>query len=343
MFIFLGHEDVPVDVSYRRLQGETQVMKRIHIPRYRQAGVKFVVMAAGGGPVRPLGIGAVGFRTQMIGAFKFLDDMILEAEEAPEDMMIIKSASDFQHVLDSDRIGIILHFEGGMPLEGQPFMLRSFYRIGLRSMQLGWYFRNELADSSAEANPGGVSHAGRKIVEEMNRLGVVIDVSHLAEPCVMDVLQVSRAPIMASHSNAKAVRKHHRNVSDEAIRGIAAKGGVVGVVLCPPFVSEGPATMEDVLNHIDYIKRLVGVRHIALGPDYIDYAQELITGEVSAKTGTVAPGTGFPVGLETVCELPHLVDGLRSRGYKTEEIKLIMGGNLLRLFEEVLNSTRLGG
>jgi membrane dipeptidase len=94
--------------------------------------------------------------------------------------------------------------------------------------------------------------------------------------------------------------------------------------------------MDDLLDHIDHLKRLVGIRHIALGPDYIDYAQELITGEVSAKTGKAAPGTGFPIGLETVCELPHLSDGLVSRGYSKEEISLIMGGNLLRLFQQIL-------
>ena len=334
MFIFLGHEDVPVDVSYRRLKGETHVMQRIHVPRYRKAGVKFVVMATGGDPVRPFG--TAGFRTQTIGAFKYLDDMFAEVDEAPDELMIIRSAGDFQEALHGDKIGIILHFEGGTPLDGQLFMLRSFYRVGLRSLQLAWYFRNELADSGAEASPGGLSRFGRKVVEEMNRLGMVIDVSHLSEASAMDVVKVSRDPLMASHSNAKTVRDHYRNVSDELIRAIAEKDGIIGVVLCPPFVSTGTATMDDLLDHVDHLKRLVGVRHIALGPDYIDYAQELITGEVSAKTGKVAPGTGFPVGLETVCELPHLSDGLVSRGYSKEEISLIMGGNLLRLFQQIL-------
>jgi membrane dipeptidase len=334
MFIFLGHEDVPVDVSYRRLKGETRVMQRIHNPRYRKAGVKFVVMATGGDPVRPFG--TAGFRTQTLGAFKYMDDMFAEVDEAPDELMIIRSASDFQEALNGDKIGIILHFEGGTPLDGQLFMLRSFYRVGLRSLQPAWYFRNELADTASEPNPGGLSRFGRMVVEEMNRLGMVIDVSHLSEASAMDVAKVSRDPIMASHSNAKAVRDHYRNLSDDLIRAIAEKGGLIGVVLCPPFVSAVPATMDHLLDHIDYLKRLVGIKHIALGPDYIDYAQELITGEVSAKTGKTAPGTGFPVGLETVCELPRLGEGLVGRGYTNEEIAMIMGGNLLRLYQQVL-------
>ena len=336
MFAFLGHEDVAVDVSHRRLKGETQVMKRIHIPRYRGAGVKFVVIAAGGDQLRPFGSASVGFRTQTMGALKSIDDMITEAEEAPEDMMVITNASDFQKVLHSHRIGVLLNLEGGMPLDGNLFMLRTFYRLGLRSMQLGWYFRNELADSGAEVNPGGLSRFGRQVVEEMNRLGIVIDVSHLSEACVMDILKVSQHPIMASHSNAKAVRDHYRNLSDEAIKGIAEKDGVVGVVFCPPFVSERAATMDDLIDHIDHMRDLTGVDHVAIGPDYIDYAPELLAGEITAKMGKAAPQIGFPVGLETVEELPNLIKGLKKRGYKTEEIELIMGGNLLRLFQQVL-------
>jgi microsomal dipeptidase-like Zn-dependent dipeptidase len=118
MFAFLGHEDVAVDVCHRRLQGETQVMKRIHIPRYRKARVKFVVIATGGDQLRPFGSARVGFRTQVMGALKFMDDMINEVEEAPEDMMIISSVSDFQEVLSTDKVGIIFNLEGGMPLDG---------------------------------------------------------------------------------------------------------------------------------------------------------------------------------------------------------------------------------
>jgi membrane dipeptidase len=336
MFAFLGHEDVPVDVSNRRLNGETQVMKRIHIPRYRRAMVKFVVMATGGDQLRPFGSSRVGFRTQTMGALKFMDDMIIEIEETQKDMVMICNAEDFQKVLDTDKIGVIFHLEGGMPLDGNLFMLRTFYRIGLRSMQLGWYFRNELADTGAENSPGGLSLFGRQVVEELNRLGIVIDVSHLSEASVMDVLQISQHPVMASHSNTKAICNHYRNLSDEAIKGIANKNGVIGVVFCPPFVSENAATMDDLIDHIDHIRELTGVTHIAIGPDYIDYAPELIVGEIIAKTKKTSPKTGFPSGLETVEELPNLIKGLKRRGYKTKEIELIMGENMCRLFQQVL-------
>ncbi len=340
MFSFLAHSDVPVDVSNRRLNGETHVMKRIHVPRYLKAGVKFVVMAAGGDQIRPLGNPKVGFRNQSMGAAKMLDDMINEVEEAPEDIMIIQNSDDFFRVLNSDRkIGILLHFEGGMPLEGNLFMLRTFYRVGLRSMQLGWYFRNELADSGAEYNPGGLSNFGRKVVNEMNRLGMVVDVSHLSEASALDVLKISKNPVMASHSNAKAIHNHHRNISNDVIKGIANNGGIIGIVFCHPFVTEGNSEIMDLIDHIDYIKEIVGVKHIALGPDFVDYAYELITGEVSEvnnKSKNSNFDTGFPKGLETVCELPKLINILRKRGYSEKETEMIMGGNLLRFFKSIL-------
>jgi membrane dipeptidase len=334
MFTFLAHEDVPVDVSNRRLNGETHVMKRIHIPRYRQSGVKFAVMATGGDQLRPFGKLSIGFRTQMLGAAKFIDDMIAEEEESSDELKIVKNANDFTEVLNSDKFGVILHFEGGMPLDGNLFMLRSFYRLGLRSMQLGWYFRNELADSGSEANPGGLSHFGRQVVSEMNRLGMVIDVSHLSEPSVKDILSISKDPIMASHSNAKAIWNHNRNISDEIAKEIAAKGGLVGVALYPPIVCKGNPTMDDVLGHFDHFSKLIGVDHLAVGPDYSDFAPELLLGEVMTKTGPLS--VVFPPGLETVLELPNLIQGLKGRGYKQDEIELIMGGNVLRLFQAVL-------
>ena len=337
MFTFLAHEDVPVDVSNRRLNGETHVMKRIHIPRYRKAGVKFAVMATGGDQLRPFGKLSIGFRTQTMGAGKFIDDMIAEEEEAPDDLKIIRKPIDFEEVLNSDKIGVILHFEGGMPLDGNLFMLRNYYRIGLRSMQLGWYIRNELADSGSEANPGGLSHFGRQVVQEMNRLGMVIDVSHLSENSVIDILEISRQPVMASHSNAKAICNHNRNLSDEVIRKIAEKGGLVGAVFYPPLVCKGVPTMDDVLNHIDYFRKLVDIKHIVIGPDYNDYAVDLLMGDVMSRaTGPIS--FTYPVGLETVIELPNLIQGLKKRGYKMEEIELIMGGNLLRFFQKILRT-----
>jgi len=333
MFTFLAHEDVPVDVSNRRLNGERHVMKRIHIPRYRKAGVKLAVMATGGDQLRPFGKLSIGFRTQMLGAAKFIDDMLAEEEESPDELKIIKNITDMSHVLNSDKFGVILHFEGGMPLDGNLFMLRSFYRLGLRSMQLGWYYRNELADSGSEANPGGLSHFGKQVVSEMNRLGMVIDVSHLSELSVKDILSISKDPVMASHSNAKAIWNHNRNISDEIAKEIAAQGGLVGVALYPPIVSKGNPTIDDVLDHFDHFRKLIGVEHLAIGPDYSDYAPDLLLGEVMTKTGPLS--VVFPPGLETVQELPNLIHGLRGRGYTQEEIELIMGGNLLKLFQAV--------
>lgn len=254
-----------------------------------------------------------------VRCLELLEAVQREVAAHPDRLQLIRSRHDLSAARESGRIGVLLSIEGGEALEGSLAALRAFFRLGVRALGLTWNGRNELADGCGDADSGGgLTAFGRQVVEEMNRLGMVVDVSHLAERGFWDVLAISRHPIIASHSNARAVCDHRRNLTDAQIRALAEHGGVMGMNFFPEFLrSDGPATLEDVVRHIDHIVDLVGPDHVGLGSDFdgID---------------------GTPIGLEDVSRLPALTEALLARGYDEASVEKILGGNFLRVFQTVL-------
>lgn len=334
--VVLCHEDVPVDVTHRRLNGERNVLANIHLPRYRQAGVSMAVMAAGGDQTRPICRPEAGFPTYMEGALHSLIQLYAEERESEGQIRIVTSVSDLDEIRPGGPFGMLLHLEGAKPLAGQLSMVEVFYRLGVRSMQLVWYGRNELADSTGEKRPGGLTKFGVSVVKAMNELGMVIDLSHMAEPSFFDVIEASSQPVIASHSNARALVDHPRNLTDEQIKAVAATGGLVGVVFFPTFVKKEAPTLEDILDQIDYLKGLIGIDHIGIGPDFVDYAPELILGNVTAAGADF--DWKFPRDAEDVTKIPNLIRGLIERGYSDEEITKIMRDNFFRVLRQVLKN-----
>ncbi|MFY9416452.1 MAG: membrane dipeptidase, partial [bacterium] len=162
----------------------------------------------------------------------------------------------------------------------------------------------------------GLTSLGLETVAAMNRLGMVVDVSHLSPAGFWDVLEHSRHPVIASHSNARGLHDHPRNLDDEQIKALAARGGVIGINFAPQFLGPG-ARLETVLDHIDYIARLAGCDCIGLGSDYDGIA-------------------ATPGGLEDVSRLPNITRGLVARGYSDSDILKILGGNFARVFSQVI-------
>lgn len=334
--LILCHEDVPIDITHRRMNGEKAVMARIHLPRYRQGGVNMAVMAVGGDQIRPFVRPQAGFPTYMEGALHSISRMYAEEQEASGGFFIIRSKSDLNRLQPDGPVGITLHLEGAKPLAGQLSMLDIYYRLGIRSMQLAWYGRNELADSTAEQNPGGLTRFGAEVVKAMNEMGMLIDLSHVAEPSFYDTIKITRRPVVATHSNAKRLTDNPRNLTDDQIKAVASTNGLVGVVFYPPFVRRDSPTIEHILDHIDYMRDLIGIDHVGVGPDFVDYAPELILGDVATKGLSVS--AQFPKDAEDVTKMLNITKGLVARGYKEEEIKKILGGNFLRVLMEVWRS-----
>ena len=219
----------------------------------------------------------------------------------------------------SGRLAAILAVEGGEAIGHDLAALRALYRLGVRCLGLTWNERNGIADGVGEESPGGLSRFGVEVVKEMNRLGMLIDVSHLAEPGFWDVLARSEAPVLASHSNARALCGHRRNLTDAQVRELAARGGVVSVNFCPSFVTDDPAraTLDRVLDHVEHLAGVAGAGHVGIGSDFDGI-----------------PGT--PEGLEDVSRLPALVEGLRRRGFREDEVRDVAGRNVLRLLARVV-------
>jgi membrane dipeptidase len=190
-------------------------------------------------------------------------------------------------------VGGMLSLEGAEPLRGDLDLLELFFRLGVRAMGLTWNGRNALADGVGESIAGGgLTSIGRLAIAKMNDLGMLVDVSHLSEAGFWDVVSTCRGPFIASHSNAKALCPHGRNLCDDQLRAVAAAGGVVGLNFYPPFlVSDGEAGITDVLRHADHMLSVMGRGHVGLGSDY---------------DGVNA----LPRGIEGVQSMPALVQAL---------------------------------
>ncbi len=315
-----GHSDIAVDVRRRRLAGERFPLRDDYLKRLREGGVRFQVLMVGGD------IPAIGDGKATLRALEMVDDVLSELAGCAE-CRIVDDADDLDEAIAEDQIGLILHFEGCKPLEparqGQASPLRDFAKLGLRSVQLTWNGGNRYADGVGVDSPGGLTEAGRELVTELDRLGILIDVSHLAEPGFWELMEQARGPVIASHANAWAICPHRRNLKDDQIRAIAESGGLVGACFIADFIGE-EATLDRLLDHVDHIVGLVGVEAVGVGPDYLEFAPDLMR------------GLTYPEGLGRVETLPVFTAGLLARGYSEDEAAKMVGGNSLRVLRQVL-------
>lgn len=251
-------------------------------------------------------------------ALQLLDFSYQEIAKNSEAMVLATTSEEINSALKSGKIAALLTIEGGEALEGDLGVLRMLYRLGIRSLGLTWNQRNDLADGVGELRSnGGLTTFGAMVVAEMNRLGMLIDVAHLGTKGFWDVLDLSSAPVMVSHANCEALCKHRRNLSDAQIKALARQGGVVGMSFVPEFVSSQEPTLGCLLDHVDHVCRLVGPDFVGLGSDF--------------------DGTACTVrGLDDVSSLPALTRGLYMRGYGEQDIAKILGGNWLRIIQQVL-------
>lgn len=313
--IFDGHCDTLQAV----LRGERRLDERsseghLDLPRMREGGVTAQIFAI-----------CLGSECLPSGAVKqtlrMLDACYRELADNPDSLTLATSAADIERAKEEGKVAAVLGLEGAEALEGDLGVLRMFYRLGVRNIGLTWNRRNQAADGLDEARTGGgLTTFGVELVRKMNRLGIMIDVAHLAPAGVRDVLELSEAPVIASHTNAYALCPHRRNLMDERLEAIAAKGGVVGVTFVPGFVAENKeeASLERLVDHIDHIAKVAGIDHVGLGSDFDGFGDQPMSG------------------LEDVTKLPNITAGLLGRGYSADEVKKILGGNLLRVFREAV-------
>jgi membrane dipeptidase len=258
-------------------------------------------------------------------------DMARFAQSSP-DYVIIRCAEDIVDAKRQNRIGLLLGAEGAKYIERRIENLRTLFELGLRHTLLTWAFNNHVSASEADTTGAGLTEFGREVVLEMNRLGMVIDTTHLSRAAMADVLALSTRPILNSHTSLKAIAHRVPSLTDEEIRRLAERGGVLGLHFMTHMLTgrfAPPATVEEVVRQIDGLVNLGGIDCVALGPDFLP-------NDDAFKRNTGQPNLSFPIGLESPAGLPRLVGALLDHGYAEGDVRKIIGGNLLRLFRETL-------
>ncbi len=224
---------------------------------------------------------------------------------------------EIQNALSENHVASLLAVEGGEAIEGSLEKLTLFYRKGVRLMSLTWNHANEICDGIGEARGGGLTDFGKSVVSEMNRLGMLIDVSHISVKGFWDVIETSTQPIVATHSNAKRLCGHPRNLDEEQIAAIFSNGGCIGINFYPLFVLGEQCSVDDVVNHIEYFLDRGGENHIGLGSDFDGIAT-------------------VPNEINGVQDMGKIVDCMMKRGFKDKTIHKITHKNFMRVIKKVL-------
>jgi membrane dipeptidase len=307
--------------------------------------------------------------------FDLIDSVYEQAARHPDRMMMAFSVADIERAHRERKLAALMGIEGGHSIENDMHLLRDYYRLGVRYMTLSWSNTNEWADSSGDIDDAKIQHHngltdfGMQVVREMNRLGMMVDISHVADKTFFDVIATTKAPVIASHSSARALVNHPRDMTDDMLRAVAKNGGTVQVNFFSGFIDEDyrkameaqskdreaaiksyvasltaqgkpinyieidrmgrewmakipRPPLKSLIDHIDHIAKVAGVGHVGLGSDFDG---------VSGAT---------PQGIDSAADLPKITQALLDRGYSADDIKKILGGNVLRVFRQVERVSR---
>ena len=267
-----------------------------------------------------------------------------------DDILQVKETADIYAAKEQGKTGIILSFQNASPVENELDRLGLFLALGVRVIQLTYHETNLLGSGCWERTDGGLSNFGVDAVREMNRLGIVIDLSHVGPKTTMDAIEMSEQPVAITHANARSFCNHPRNKEEDALKLLAEKGGVVGATSYAHFLPKGfDSTVEDFVDAIDDMVERVGIDHVAIGTDSTHDQPLEFWHYIGSQQGTKFPSTfadgsvpytelSFqPKGIDSPAEFPNLAEALVNRGYSAEDITKLLGGNWMNLFERVWN------
>jgi len=259
------------------------------------------------------------------------------AHAANAPIRLATTVADFRQSKRDGVLAVGLHFQGGNPLEADVDLVDAYHALGVRVVQLTYNARNFIGDGCLEEANAGLSTFGRKVVRRLDERRIAIDISHVGERTSLEAIALATRPVVATHANARALCDSPRNLSDEQIRAIAATGGVIGLCAFPAFVSATAVpTLEQLLDHADYISNLVGPQHVGLGLDFaVEDEGDYEYYGYDPRYYPIPPWT-WPTGLDRFfLDAPHITAGLKLRGYGDDEVRGILGENFLRVFEEI--------
>ncbi len=355
------HDDTPQRLLFDKTFniGMRNKDGHVDIPRMREGGLDALFFS-------------IWVPSQITGppAVKRALDLIDSVREAvrthPNDLMLANTAADIRRAAAEHKIAALMGMEGGHIIDDDLAVLRLYAALGVRYLTLTHFLNNNWADSSTDKPAhNGLTAFGKDVVRELNRIGVIVDVSHVSDKTFYDLLEVTKAPVIASHSSSRAISNHPRNMTDDMMRALAKNGGVVMINYAAAFLSEEfrvasekksgnivaamsamskkcggneactimenerieheammkgelPKAMWDkIVEHIDHAVKVAGVDHVGLGSDF--------------------DGATMPIGMEDVSKLSRITDALLKKGYSEPDIEKILGGNILRVMEQVEN------
>jgi membrane dipeptidase len=359
--------DTHADTTQRLLDGKFDIAERhadghIDIPRMREGGLnaQFFSIWMSGKTVGPI---AVKKSLDQIDAVRTM------VRTHSKDLVLAVTAEDVRRAHAQGKIAILMGMEGGHMIDNDLAVLRMYSALGVRYMTLSHFFNNDWADSSTDTPAhNGLTDFGKDVVREMNRLGILVDISHVADKTFYDALEVSKAPLLASHSSSRALDNHPRNMTDEMVKALAAKGGVVQInyersYLSQEYNDKFKASAGDISRleekfrkecndnedcafkkQAQFIQQLVDegkLPHVRWEKivDHIDHFVKLV-GADHVGLGSDFDGADMPEGMESAAGLPKLSEALMRRGYSDDDIRKILGGNTLRVMERAEQVSR---
>jgi membrane dipeptidase len=256
------------------------------------------------------------------------------------------TAADLRAAKQKGKVGVIFGTQGASMLEDKIWRLETLVRMGLRILGLAYTTANAFGDGCGEKRDAGLTYLGEELIGMVNEMPVILDLSHCGDRTRAEATALARAPV-CTHSNAAALRPNGRNTTDDTVKAMVAKGGMIGVCGLPHSLADANPTLDDLLNHADHFVKLVGVEGVGIGMDYVEGYQD--QANVVAPPSVVTWRTRrpdifgplsafgrqpYPQGVEGAAKLPNLTAGLFARGYKETDVGAIMGGNWLRCIEK---------
>ena len=345
------HNDVPskmiddgYDADVRHSPGFAKDQGQSDLPRFMESGITGQFVSAWVDAPYALKTPDSSWKRVQI----YLDTIDAFVRRHPTKLTFATTAREVREAKAQGKVAMLIGVEGGHAIEGSLDNLREMYRRGVRYMTLTWNNGTPWAGSAAGLNntrTGGLSSFGREVIREMNRLGMLVDISHVSDSTFFDAIAVTSAPVIASHSSARAINSHRRNMSDEQLRAVARNGGVVNVnfysvFIDPAFLAKSDSitrALQDesrieaalralprpplsvLIDHFVHIARVAGIDHVGIGSDF--------------------DGVGglLPAGMDDVTRLPLIAQALLDRGFSETDVKKVLGGNMLRVMERVLD------
>lgn len=322
-----AHLDLAGELLFRVQAGEENPLRTHYLEHFRTCGCNLVVSSV---YIRNEELPEAGLRNALDQI-----SVLLEAIDQNEEFALVRTAEDLEQVIREDRIGILLYMEGLDCIGRDVRLLRILWELGVRGASLTWSRRNALASGCCKASeqiaiPGGLTADGLLAVEEMERLGMFLDVSHLNDEGLEELFQVTASPLAATHSNSRSVHFNYRNLTDEQLRKLASRGGVMGLNGCDCIVGSscGEASLEMLCRHVEYEVALAGIDHVGYGFDFCDSYTEAEPRLPGAWNRADCLGDHSHV--------PELTAALLQRGMREEDAVKIIGGNWVRYFKEML-------